>query len=66
MRSCASKIKCQVITSYISQISSHFILINKRNVNVIIDITFIYLIFNIKKKFIANIKIVFFIKTNLI
>ena len=62
MRLCASKIKYQIITLYTPQISSHFILINKRNLNIIIDIIFIYLIFNIKRKLIANIKIVFFYK----
>ena len=66
MRLCASKIKCQIITLYTSQILSHFILINKRNFNVTIDITFIYFIFNIKEKFVANIKIVFFIKISFI
>ena len=66
MRSCADKIKCQIITLYISQIFSHFVLINKRNLNATIDVTFIYFTFNVKERFIANIKIVFFIKISFI
>ena len=66
MRLYASKIKYQIITLYTPQISSHFILINKRNFNATIDVTLIYFMFNAKKKFIADIKIISFIKINFI